>query len=292
MEQDDNNKKFTEFNKKKHKIKDLRNQLNKINEEKEKWFSTKNLLHNKISDLIKVLKESKTCRDSLSADVKVKKEDRNNINVQIKKKIDEIKKINQTGDNNNHDRKNNPAQIKYEIKKLEEKFETEAMKFPQEKKIMQTIKELKKKYEETKNVNLTQNDNRQLSNEIDELKKKSDLLHKEIQSKAKESQIKHETLINASEQIRKLNTEEKEAFGKFIELKKNFGEINNSLKKELNDLNSLQSQISEIKQTKIEGQSNAQKKRLRDLEKDVEEKIKTGKKLTTEDLLIIQENLS
>lgn len=292
MEQDDKKVLPSEFNEKKRKIRKLRNELNLFNEEKEKWYNIKAKLGQKISNLIKGLKQDRGCRDNYTSEVKSKKEERDKINQEIKEKIEVIKKINQEKKETLTKFKiqKDPILIKNEIEKLEQKIETEAMSYNNEKKIMKLINDLKKKYKEIKELSSVWESAHNLSKEINELQRKSDNLHKEIQKKAEESQIKHENLIDASDEIKKINADEKIAFEKFVEYKNKFIEVNNELKKELEELGHMNNNITEIKQKKVSKKFETERSKLKAMELDVEKKIKSRQKLTTEDLLIIQES--
>ena len=72
------------------------------------------------------------------------------------------------------------------------------------------------------------------------------------------------------------------SFAKFIEFKNEFTKINNALKNKLNEFS---------KQRKIFDDIKSQKKKnsAKNISKDIEEKLRSKKKLTTEDLLMLQE---
>ncbi|MFA5142466.1 MAG: hypothetical protein WC471_05870 [Candidatus Woesearchaeota archaeon] len=291
MEQSEKSKLFDALNEKKGKIRELHNQLNAANSEKEKWFTEKTRLNQKISALIKDLKQDKTSRDSFTSEVKNKKEERNSVNSLITQKIEEVKKLNQEKSEivKKYDIKGDPAELKSQMDRLDHKIETEVMSFAKETEIMKMIKELRARYEEAKKVSGVWEKINALSKEIDELKKKSDTVHKDIQSKAKESQGKHESLINASEEVKKISVEENAAFEKFVEAKKKFVALNDELHKEMNELESLQKQVGEMTEKDNTHKANSTRSKLKELESVVLDKIKTGKKLTTEDILVMQE---
>ncbi len=154
---------------------------------------------------------------------------------------------------------------------------------------MKVINELKKSYDEVKKLSATWEKAHVLSKEIEELKKQSDSAHKELQTKAKESQQKHETLIATSDEVKKLSKDEKDAFDKFIDAKKKFTIINQELKTELIAINELQDKIGEAKEEHVSKHRNEERDKLKEMGQTVQEKLRSGKKLTTEDLLVMQE---
>jgi len=72
-------------------VTDLKTELNAINEHKEKWFKKKQDLNAQVADIIKNIKTSKSKRNSYTKLVKEDKEKRTEINVEIRKKIEEAK---------------------------------------------------------------------------------------------------------------------------------------------------------------------------------------------------------
>jgi uncharacterized coiled-coil DUF342 family protein len=294
MEQNEKSELFKSFNEKKGKVIELRKELTVINEEKEKWFEAKTKLNQKISSLIKDLKQDKSARDTFTSEVKHKKEERLNVNTVITQKIEEAKKLNQEKNDTlkKYNIQRDPSQIKAEIDQLDRKIETEVMSFDKETQIMKAIKELRVKYEEAKKLSGVWEKMHTLSREIDDLKKQSDSVHRDIQTKAKESQTKHESLVSASEEVKKLTIEENAAFEKFIDAKKKFTELNNQLKKEQTELNTLKEKLNEIGEVDASTRRNDIRNKLKEMEQTVEQKFKTGKKLTTEDLLVFQQSES
>lgn len=291
MEQSEKSRLFDALNEKKGKIRELHNQLNAANSEKEKWFAEKTKLNQQISGLIKDLKQDKSSRDTFTSEVKSKKEERNNVNSQITKKIEEVKKLNQEKSDiiKKYDIKGDPSELKSQMDRLERKIETEVMSFAKETEIMKMIKELRARYDEAKKVSGVWEKINALSREINDLKKKSDSVHKDIQTTAKESQSRHESLINASEGVKKISADESAAFEKFIEAKKRFVALNEELHKEMDELNKMQSQLKDSADKDATQKANSVRSRLKEMELNVLDKIKTGKKLTTEDLLVMQE---
>ena len=283
---------FRKLDEKRREISALRSSLNQIDEQKEQWFDKKNTYSKEISELIKQVKKNKEDRNSLTNQVKKDKEIRTESNNLARKKIEELGNLNKEKEevSKKHNIKVNPYQIKEEIGRLETKIETEVISFEREKKIMDKIRELKKKYNEAKKISDVWAKTNALSKEIDGLKKNAREMHQKIQNRAVESQKKHEDVIKYSHEIDELKKKEEEAFTKFIEFKKKFNEINEQLKARLLEMN----QINEIAyKHKLEVKKEKQEKEeelLKNKEELIEEKIKAGKKLTTEDLLIFQKS--
>ena len=74
------------------------------------------------------------------------------------------------------------------------------------------------------------------------------------------------------------------------ESKQKFQESNEKLKREIGELNEMSKQVDTDKQSYVEEKKKSIAEVLKVKEQEVEEKIKRGKKLTTQDLLVFQKN--
>ena len=287
---DEKKKVLEELSKHRKEVRDLRDSLNKINNEKESWFQKKKEYAQEITRIVSVIKTSKDKRDDLTGSVKKLKADRDELRNQISKRIKEIKnlKSEHSSATKKFPVKKNPKSIKQEIEKLETVIETEIVSFKREQKIMDKIRNLKKVYSEIQSLSGEIEKTDRLSGSIDNLKKEADKVHKYIQIIAAESHKKHETMIEKSKSMKDLKKKEKSAYKQFSYMKKRFGDLNQALRSKLSRLNEL-SRL--LEQTKFEKKEKIKKKEeniLKEKTENVEEKIKRGKKLTTEDLLVFQ----
>ncbi len=85
-----------------------------------------------------------------------------------------------------------------------------------------------------------------------------------------------------------IKTKEKSAFEKFMEFKKKFNEVNEQLKNRLPEMNKLKEEADKYNLESKKKKKEKEEQFLKSKEDIVKEKIKTGKKLTTEDLLVFQ----
>ena len=208
---------FDKLNEHKKRISELRDSLNEANSQKESWFEKNSNIGKEISKQIHEIRQLRSTRDKLSNEVRELKKERQNYNGIVTSKIKQIKEINSKKENvsKKFNFKGDPSRIKEDIAHLETKIETEVISFEAEKKIMQKIKELKKKYDEFKKISKVWGEGRELSKEIDDSKDQAEEIHKKIQNKAAESQNSHEKMIGLSKEVDELKKKEKEAFGKF-----------------------------------------------------------------------------
>lgn len=268
----------------------LRNNLNQINDEKEGWFKKKEDISKQIADIINMVKSSKKERNDFTSKVKDSKKERENLNDLIKDKIEEIKKLQKEKAEiaKKYNITKDPTSIKKEIERLEMKIETEAISFDKEREYMKIINDLSKECKESGAILDVTTKINKLSKEIDDLKRTAKKSHHEIQNNAKISQEKHEEMIVHSKEIDDLKVKEEEAFKKFLEYKKQFSEVNSQLKEKLVELNGLNKQSTRNKEDSMLEKKKSDSKKLKSKEEEVEEKVKNRKKLTTEDLLVLQ----
>ncbi len=283
---------FAELDKLRNEINSSRNELNRINDQKESWFRKKDDLSSTIRKNIAQIKENKKKRDSFTKNVKELKEKRNKLNEETREKISELKKLRVELKNLTKKSKiKDPQRIKGDIDQIEVKLETEAMPFEKEKELSKKLKLLKKLLWEASVIVNTLDKIKKLNSEIDAARKNTNETHNKIQKLARESQKLHEDIIKNSKETDKIELREEEAFKNFVDLKKKFNTINNGLKEKLSQMNKVRNKINHFKLEEEEKRKLKESMLIKTKEHEIEEKIKTGKKLTTEDFLVFQESI-
>jgi phosphoserine phosphatase len=271
-------------------IKELRTSLKQISDHKEQLFSQRNALGKQISTSIREIKELRRDRDALTSEVKTAKAERDVLAKQIKEKIDAFKKVSTVKKEvkSKPGVPQNPGALKQQIERLQYQIETDAPSFDKEQKIMKIIRDLEKKLKEVKKVSGMWEDTRGLSKEIDTLKDKADALHAIIQEKAKSSQQKHEKLMSLSKKVDEMKKQEAE-MNKQIEVKKaELADKAKPLDEKSAKLNELHKGLGEEDKEENIKNEHQKKKKLSDLQQEVQQKLKKGGKLTTQDLIIMQ----
>ena len=279
---------FSKLSAIRRRVTDLRQELNQINELKEAAFREKDKHGMAIVELIRKVKKLKEERNALTAKVKEAKAKRDQISTAITSEIGTIKNLNKQA--KPAERKLSPGALKHAIDALEMKIETEAMGFEKEKKVMKQINALKKQYEEAKNLSKAWEETDKKKQGIGALREERREVHQSVQIDAQESQARHEEMITLSKQVDELKVKEEAAFKTFIEHKKKFNEVNEKLKEALMELQPLNELIQKHQLESADLRRERKERTLRDLEREVDEKIKRGEKLTTEDLLAFQQS--
>ncbi len=165
------------------------------------------------------------------------------------------------------------------------------MAFEKEKELSKKLKKLKNSLGDASAVLRIIDKIKKSSPEIDNTRKNTNITHNEIQKLAAESQKMHETLIKNSKDVDELKNREKEEFKKFSHYKKQFNEANNKIQEKLGKLNEIREKINKFKLEEDEKRKLRETKVIQSKEQEIEEKIKSGKKLTTDDFLMFQEAL-
>ncbi len=306
---------FASLDKLREGINSSRGALNRADSEKELWYSKKEEFYSAIGKKIEHIKEGRKKRDGLTREVKELKEKRTAFNDELKKKIAALVKLNDEAKNLTKIQENRrfsghrkssafpresrikgPSQIKKDIDAMESKLETEVMPFEKEKELSKKIKALKKSLGEASALMEVIGSIKKLNSEISAARKNNDEIHRKIQNLARESQDIHETIIRGSKEIDELKAKEEEAFKNFSESKKRFNAANHDLKNKLGRMNYIRGAIDKFKleedeKRKLENEKIKLKEVLiiKTKEQEIEEKIKSRKKLTTEDFLAFQE---
>jgi len=282
-----------QINELKKDIQELRRSLNQVNDQKEALFQKREKLGKEIISLINITKNIRKKRDELTTSVKKFKVERKKLNEDITKKIDNIKKLNKEKRDLEHKKgiKESPSQLKREMDGIDFKIETSALSFDKEQKLMKHLKELKKKFKELTAMSSVWESTHGLSKEIDEEKKKADEFHKKIQDLAKESQEKHEVSIKNSKKIQGLKDEEEKVKKEITKKKEEINKINEKLKEKLKQIGGRDATYKEEKKARKENarlHEKRRKKTISERQREVEDKLAKGEKLTTEDILLMQ----
>ncbi len=268
-------------------ISQIKEKLTEINEKKEHWFKKKEDLKKELNNLINKIKEIKAEKDKKNFELQQLKEQRDKYNDEVKSLIEKIRKLNKekTKAFKKYNIKVDPSKIQEKINELEKKVEQE-VNFEKEKKLMEEIKKLKKSYEESSEVRQIAENAHNLDKDIKESKKKADEFHRKIQEITKDTT--YEVFMDLSKKITDIKQEQEAAFQRFIDHKNEYSNANQDLKNKLEEYNVLRLVFSKDKEAQKIVQEEKQKSFLKDKIKFIEEKLKSKKKLTTEDIIALQ----
>lgn len=271
-------------------ISELRQQLNELNEKKEDWFKKKEGLKKYIGSLISQIKSVKSKGDEFSEGHSGLKEQRDKYNQRVKELIKRAKELNQQKADalKKYNIKIDPLRLKERIKELEYSVETEAYTFKKEKEVMEQIKKLRKRYEESKMINDIIEGSDKISAEITMARKIANEFHNRLKEHSNIRKNGYNEFMDISKRINAMKKQQQEAFSNFIKFKTEFDKTNNLLRSKLEMINKAKGELDK-RHVKISLKRRERDiKLLKEKERAVEEKLRQRKKLTTEDLLVFQ----
>ena len=95
-------------------------------------------------------------------------------------------------------------------------------------------------------------------------------------------------MIKESGEIKARQKTPREAWLRFSELKEKFSEMSRALENRLMDVGKLKEGLEKNKLAERMNRVSREEKRIEDKERELEAKMRSGKKLTTDDLLALQ----
>ncbi|MDI6737043.1 MAG: hypothetical protein QME12_00820 [Nanoarchaeota archaeon] len=274
----------------KNEVQGLREKLNELNQKKEEWFKKKEELKAEIATTIARIKDAKGKNDVLNKDISGFKASRDEFNAQVKELIAKIKGLNKKKDCMlaKSKFKGIPSEVKGRINRLEESLETQAFTFDKEKKIMKEINNLKKQYESVKCIYDVQKEINDVSHQITEAKKKGDEFHNKLRERSGSNKESYESFIQLSKDIGKLKKTQEEAFANFIKFKQEYAEASKVLKEKMDAARGVAEVEAGERRQKQRERKYDERKQLKERANVVKEKLRSKKKLTTEDIITMQ----
>src|SRR3989344_561045 len=245
-------------------------------------------LKKEIANSIKEARELREEKNKVNIQVKELKEKREKQNSITKEKINQFNELRRGINFRERERKRPADVIKNDIDKIEERIETEALKFSEEKRLMKKIGKLKQEYEGAKKEASALDEIGKIENEIIESKKAAEELHKKVQELAQESKNKHNVYLEISKKIKEVNNEQEKAFNNFLKFKEEFNKIGKEVDEKLEALRDAKNKLDGFRRADKKDKDEAEERTLKKKANDVEEKLKRGEKITKEDLIKFQ----
>ncbi len=275
-------------------VNELQNQWNGLFSKKEDLVKVIHELDVVISGKIDQAKAFKASRDQINGQIKELKKKRDEFNAIIGPLIEKAKLFPRERTEGP-----NPEGLKRQIAAIHTTIETNVLSISKEKTLMKEIHQLKKQLNSITEKNAKAGEYQAVDTELKSAKQQAQKLHQEIQQLAKVSEEKHKSLMAMSSEVDGLKAKKKELQQQFSAARDEFKSADVNLNDKLKG--------SSVVREKVQVQARAEKKqktraevkkvqRNNDFEtrkkekiSEVEAKIKSGKTLTTEDLMMLQE---
>jgi len=274
------------YKKLEHEIKVIREELRKANDEKETWFKKKESLKDDIKAQVREIKEIKSEKDKNNVQLFELKKKRDSYNKEIRKLISEKKNLNEKEKLfKKYNITLDHTKIKKQINEIEKQVEVEVS-FEKEKKLMDTIKRLKRTFDQSSEVMEVSEKAKKVSKNIDDLRKKIFEVTGKISEAAHDAN--YDSFMAKVKGVNDTRKEQEEAFKKFIEYKNIYNSINQKLKEKLIESSKFKTESNKEKENIRNKNKQEKEKLLKEKAEEVEEKMKKKKKLTTADLIAYQ----
>ena len=262
--------------------------LKKIKDEREMHYQKKEGLKKQISSLVSEIKNTKGNNDEFSRMVIELKKERDSYNQKVRALIAKIRELRTSKNKIAKGTFINFEGIKKQIEQLEFSIETNALPYDKEQKINDKIKRLKKVYKENADTAKLDDELKSMSIEIDSAKKTADEFHNKLDEAMKNSKTESSAFMELSRKISLLRRQQNEEFEAFKKLKSEYIDALNKLKEKSADIIKMDSQLYDNRKEKSNIDSSLKKQALQKKVESVKEKLKNEKKLTKEDILILQ----
>ncbi len=269
----------------KTQAKELTGSLRDLGNKKEQKYREKTKLGGVLNKLIKEAVDLNARKKEIEKELSTSKKERNNKNKEVREGLKKLKQLRLQHKKNKAKLPKIPKEkFLAEIQQLEFQIETGAVSMKKEKDIMTKIKSLKKVIKEYQDLQKPSVEFKEIQKKTKEIKKEADATHNKIQTLAKESSQIFDRLTELSSEISK------------IKRQRNVAKlVLNGLKDQINIMNArlggVLKDMSKLPETARKSAMEIFNKNEDTLKADVKAALKTGKKLSKDDILKLQKGL-
>ena len=273
-------------------ISQLKRSLNSANSSRKKTYLAYEKFWQEFNPLIEKIKILRSRRDEHTVSVKNLKSRRQSANAAAKGTMDELKKLQSEKHKKSKDLGvSRPApKVAEEIDRLEFKIETEAIPFERERKLNKLIKEKKAELDRAKELTGVYEKLRKSSRELYVSKAVSGNAHKELQLHASVSQKLHEGMMEHVKKADELKAGIRPVEKEGRELSKKSGSLKSELREKTARLAAIDRELDSLKAEAAQKRKLEEERVIAEKETELTEKIKSGKKLTTDDLRMLHKD--
>ncbi len=265
------------------------------------------LLSNK-KELERKLKVLTTDRDDLNEKAREFKKVRDELNASIKENLDkalkyrderdkinqEVRKYKKLRDDTNQELKKmeyasgrrDILKIQGEIDKLEKTIETQVLDMRKENELVKKVQDLSKTLSEMQ-------EDEQVQTEAIALKEVSEAHHAKVVEFSDKAQETHESMLEYFKNIDEVRAKADLAHNQFIETRETASAKHEEVKAVLNEIRRKNKGLDKVKAKERNIESEKSKKKNmaeKEIARDIYEKFKEGKKLSTEELMLLQKH--
>ncbi|MBS3146275.1 hypothetical protein J4471_01110 [Candidatus Woesearchaeota archaeon] len=275
----------------KSEIVEIRKKIGELRQEKDAVFKRRENLRDSIKKKISDLRTLKNKKDKDSIGLQEERKEKSILNQELTELIKKVKQLNEERKEIVKERKvpTYPDNIKKLIQKLEEKIETEVVSYEEEKRLMKKIRKLKEEYKSLKGIIDINAEYKKISGNIDTKKNRLDEIRKKIREDLEKSSD-YDDFMKISKEIFELKNQVSQLNEEYYNLKTEVLKAGLQLKEKIIAIEKIRKDLDSIdKENKRANESKKQELLIQRVSV-VEEKLKKGQKLSTEDLIAFQAN--
>ena len=250
---------------------ELKNQRDQMNEETKEYRKERDELNQELKDTLKVALEKRNERDEINKEVRKYKDLRNECN-------EELKKVEWNSG------KKEISNIQAEINKIDKTIQTKVLDIRKENELVKRVSDL------TKQLKKIQSDEEE-EKTAEALKEKSENYHQKVVELSDKAQAVHEEMIDYFNQIDGIREKADSKHQDFINSRNAATAKHEEVKNKLSEIRKVNKFMDQAKAKprgrKTEEKSDSDMKEKEQAE-EIFQKFKDGKKLTTEEFLLLQ----
>jgi len=269
------------------KLSASKEQRNKLNAEAREWAEKRDRFNEQIKTLRAEILELKGKRDKLNEKVKELKQQREKTKTEIQEKIEELRKLNQEFKAFNKKKPSRSFQsLKKEVEGIEWKIQTTPLSLPEEKELVERIKQLETQLNIHRKLDQLNQKNLELQAKLNALETNRKLYHEKLMETAQKSQEIHKKLLEKIGETKNLKIEADNLHKLFLRTKEKARPIQEEMSAISNQIRQLREQIREEDEKEKKKKDEALRE---EFERQAREKLKRGEKLTWQEFQLLAE---
>ncbi|MCW4045844.1 MAG: hypothetical protein NWE94_10055 [Candidatus Bathyarchaeota archaeon] len=275
MEEQERVKRITAIN---QQLDALKEQVNKAHAEVKTHAEKRDKLNEQFRKIRQETQELADERNRLNEKVRTLKLQRDEARANIQEKIEEIKALRKKiAELKKKTPKRSYQELQEEFEKIEWKIQTTSMDLPEEKKLIEGVKQLEIQINVYKKIMQHNQKINELQKELDSLETEKNSAHKELTETAQKSQEIHEKIVSKINESKNIKNSADEAHSAYLKAKEQTRPLNDKIKELTERRTQLQKTLREESEEKKKiAESNLREK----LESQAREKLQRGEKLS------------
>jgi uncharacterized coiled-coil DUF342 family protein len=269
------------------KLAPLREQKDLLENQAHELAERRNRLNEEFKNLRNEIQHLRNERDQINERVRELKQQRSDLAVKIREKIEEIKKLGQDyrALGKKRPRRSHQA-LQEEVESIDWKIQTTSHTLQEDKELVDKVKQLEVQLNIHKKLEQQDKKIRDLRAEVAKLKTESERCHQAVTAQAQVSQETHTKMLAKMEKAKKVKTEADDMHKQFLVAKEKAKPMQEHITKITNEIRRLNGEIREEEQKEKKQSEDALRQSLQE---KAREKLKRGEKLSWQEFQLLSE---